>query len=164
MSLLEGKKLGIIGAGNMAEALLKGLLSSGMIPAGSVVASDPSEERRKYFASFGVNVTEDNNGPAACDVLLIAVKPQMLNAVLSTVSSQVKPGTIVVSIAAGVTLARLEGLLPEGVKLVRVMPNTPMLVGAGVSCLCRSGNVDDSDMDIALAMCRSAGEAYEVEE
>src|SRR5512139_247491 len=125
--------IGFIGGGNMAEALIKGMTSRGM---NSIVVSEPSEERRKYLEqSYGITTTQHNREVASsCSLIILAIKPQNMAAVLDEVKDVITPEKTVVSIAAGITLAFLQSKLPTK-RLVRVMPNTPALVQEGMSVL-----------------------------
>ena len=137
--------IGFIGGGNMAEALIKGMTSRGMSP---VLVSEPSEERRKYLElSYGITSTPYNREVASsCSLIILAIKPQNMAAVLDEVRDLITPEKTVVSVAAGITLAFLQSNLPTK-RLIRVMPNTPALVQEGMSvlslCECFS------DMEIA---------------
>ncbi len=148
----------------MAEALVRGILHANLMPAGHVVASDPDEARRGLFAEMGVEVSAENADPAECPALLLAVKPQSLDQVLAGVRGVVRPDALVVSIAAGVRTKRIAEDLNGEVRIVRVMPNTPMLVGRGVSCAALGPGAKAQDMDVVLRMLRCAGKAYEVTE
>lgn len=125
--------IGFIGGGNMAEALIKGMTSRGM---SSIVVSEPSEERRKYLEqSYGITTTPHNREVASSSSLVIlAIKPQNMAAVLEEVRDVITPEKTVVSIAAGITLAFLQSKLATK-RLIRVMPNTPALVQEGMSVL-----------------------------
>ena len=135
------KKVGFIGGGNMAEAMIGGLLASGVCSASQVYAGDVSKDRLEYLKkTFGVHVAGDNCTVVdACDILVLAVKPQVMESVLSAIdtacAAQKKLAEkLVISIAAGISTAAIEGMLASAPHLavVRVMPNTPALVGCGM--------------------------------
>ena len=130
---LAGKHVGFIGSGMMASALIKGLIAAGTVPASRLAASDLSSASTSALqASTGIALaTSDNLAVVdASDVLVLAVKPSVVPIVLRQIAPRVAPARhLVVSIAAGVTLASLEAGLPAGTRVVRVMPNTPCLVG-----------------------------------
>ena len=159
------RKLGVIGAGAMAEALLRGWVNAEMFAAGDVTACDPSAARRDVFAELGICVSSDNaDAVSGADALLVAVKPQVLEAVCAPVGSSVADGTLIISIAAGVTLAKLEEIFGEGRPIVRVMPNILHAVQEGVAALCANDAVSAEQMDFALELFRSIGVAEAVEE
>ncbi|MFH0911496.1 MAG: NAD(P)-binding domain-containing protein, partial [Planctomycetota bacterium] len=156
--ILKGTAIGFIGAGNMAEAIARGLLKAGLMAPGQMLAADPSEARRKVFQALGIRSAKEN-APVAkqADILILAVKPQVIDAVVKELSSQVRPETLVVSIAAGVSTARLEKLLPKGARVVRVMPNTPVLAGKGVSGLARGSCATGKDVALVRAIFQAGG-------
>lgn len=126
--------LGIIGAGNMASAILGGILRAGLLPAGKVVISDRDESKLEIMAQNGVATTADNREVAAgCEYLMFAVKPQTAPAVFEEIAPVIEAGTVI-SIMAGVPVKRLRDALGER-NYVRVMPNTPALVGEGMSAV-----------------------------
>lgn len=143
-------RLVIVGGGRMGEAIAAGLLRSGVLDPSQVVVadSDPSK-RERLSAELGVSaVSAGAEALGGADVLVLAVKPQVVDPVLSGLAGGVD-GALVISIAAGITCARLESLLPLGSRVVRVMPNTPALVGEGMSIV--SGGAEASAADIATA-------------
>jgi pyrroline-5-carboxylate reductase len=145
-------RLGFIGAGNMAEAIVQGALRAGVLPAAAISAADPSDARRALFRDqFAIAVFPDNNSVAdRSDVLILAVKPQALDAVLANLRPHLRPDHLLVSIAAGVTLARLARLChsPSAAapRIIRAMPNTPLLVGHGLVALSRAASATDADL------------------
>ena len=142
------KKTGFIGGGNMAEAIIKGLLTGG-VPAADLAVSEPSEQRRTTLAErYGIRVLCDN--AALCqtsDTVILAVKPQMYLQALKGVDP-FSSGKLCISIMAGVKTSAIEAMLGSGSQVVRVMPNTPALVLAGATAISRGLNA--SDEDIAL--------------
>lgn len=162
--MLTSKTLGVIGAGNMAEALVGGVLRSKLIDAQRVVACDPSIERQGQFEKMGVRVSANNLEAAACDIILLAVKPQMMFEVLSGIGDKFGPDKLIISIAAGVRSEKIATAVAEGTRIVRVMPNTPMLAGAGISGVAAGQNCNEFDVDLVLDICAAAGESCEVEE
>ena len=127
--------LGFLGAGKMATALAIGLIKAGLVSPARMVASDVNAEARAHFteATGAVTTTANAQVTEQTKVLFIAVKPGQVPELLSEIRPFVQPGHLVVSIAAGIKLEQLESLLPEGTRVIRVMPNTPALVGAGAS-------------------------------
>ncbi len=128
--------IGFIGAGNMAEALIKGVIAAKLYQPGDVLISDIRKERLDLLNNeYGVTPVEDNAGLAAgVDILVLSVKPQSMAEMLQGIKSAVKPGTLVISIAAGVRVSKIAAALGD-ISIVRVMPNTPALVGQGASAL-----------------------------
>ncbi|MDO5083221.1 pyrroline-5-carboxylate reductase [Arachnia propionica] len=137
--------IGVVGAGAMGEALVAGWISAGTAPDGIAVV-DRDEARLTHFRDVhGVSATSLAEA-ARSDVLVVAVKPHHVEGVLTELAPDLLPTTVVVSIAAGVTLERLEAPLPEGQPIIRVMPNTPALVGRGVAGITAGPTVDESDV------------------
>ena len=159
-------KIGFIGLGNMASAMIAGMLDKGIAKPEDVIGSDKFEGARNTAADrFGIRVTEDNKAVTAeCDVLILAVKPQMLSEVTAEIPDSIKEGTLIISIIAGRTLAQLEEAFGKPVKIVRCMPNTPAMVGAGCSGVCRNTLVTEEEMQQCLEILTSFGIAEEVPE
>lgn len=157
-------QLGVIGAGNMAEAILGGVIRGKLLNASEIVASDVSAARlQKLSADLGISVTENNQVPAACPHVLLAVKPQMMAHVLAEAAPHVPADAVVISIAAGVKCETIDRLLGGKGRIIRVMPNTPMLVGAGVSALVRGPRASAEDMAWAKELfARNQAAAVEV--
>lgn len=157
-------QLGIVGAGNMAEAIVRGVVSAGVLAPGDIMAADPSPRRRAVFEQIGTAVTEDNAPAAAAPRVLLAVKPQMMDDVLAAIADAIRPDALIISIAAGVGTSRLDAALGAKGRLVRVMPNTPMLVGAGVSALCPGPRAAEEDMMWVEALLSASGRVLRVDE
>jgi len=167
LGLLKGRTLGLLGAGNMAEALVRGVIQSGTIPSRDIIASDVSPERRAFFKDkLNINTTEDNKKVvSSSNIIVLCVKPQQVDAVLQEVSPEfVAKSKLLASICAGVTTARMEKSLPAKSRVVRVMPNTPMLVNLGASCLCAGKHARDEDLGVIEALFSSASITLRVEE
>jgi pyrroline-5-carboxylate reductase len=167
------KKLGFIGAGNMAEALARGLVANKVFKASELIASDvDAARRRKFKGALKIEVTTDNlkvlNSSRA---VLFAVKPQTIDTVLTELARAGEGegngasrkgglgGKLFVSIAAGVTLGRLEGALGGRAHVIRVMPNAPAMVGQGMAALVRGRNATRADEAFALRIFRAVGDA-----
>jgi pyrroline-5-carboxylate reductase len=159
-----GKTLGLIGAGNMGEALIRGAVGGGVIEPAAILACDPLAGRRAVFADLGCGVASDFREAAKRDVILLAVKPQTFRTVAEELAACMPPAALVLSIAAGVTAASLESALPGRARVVRIMPNTPLTVGMGMSAVARGAYAGDEDAALALALFSAAGKAVEVEE
>lgn len=164
MSELDNRRIAFIGAGNMAEALVKGLLQAG-VAAARIAVTDVRPARLDYFrGAFGVTALADNVEAArGADIVVLAVKPQQFNEVLPALSSAVDHA-LFVSIAAGIPTARIERALGPTARVVRVMPNTPALVGAGISALCAGSRATEEDLAVAEALLRAVGTTVRVEE
>ncbi len=151
----------------MATALARGCVQSGLVVADQLLAADPHVEARLAFVEQvpGVEVF-DKNEPilARADLVILAVKPQVMATVLAEIKPQVTERHLFVSIAAGITLARLAAGLPAGTRLIRVMPNTPCLVGLGASCFSRGPTATDADAEHVRQILESVGQAFEVPE
>jgi len=159
------RTIGFIGAGTMAGALTDGMLRAGAAGADRLYASDPSAERRSAFAGrIGKNVLDDNIALVhACRVVVLSVKPNVVPAVGEQIAGYVTSDHLIVSIAAGVTLTRLAELLGTD-RLVRVMPNTPALVGAGAAAYCTGPGATAEDGDLVAEMLGAVGLCVRVEE
>ncbi len=159
------RKVGFVGAGLMAEALAHGMVERGAIRAEGLLASDPSDERRRVFADEigGVGLADNVELVESADVVVLAVKPQVLPAVAEQIAPAVKPDHLIISIAPGITLAWLQEKLSTN-RLLRVMPNTPALVGAGAAAYCLGAGADESDAALVEEMLSSVGLCARVEE
>lgn len=166
MSILASHTIGFIGAGNMAEALIRGLVRGGQVPATSIAASGPRQERLDELKrEYGIDVTTLNREVVQrCGLIVLSVKPQILDKVLREVGDLVKPGALVVSIAAGVDTETIEESLPDGVRVVRAMPNTPALVGAGATAISAGKHASETDLATAKALFDAVGITVVLEE
>lgn len=153
------RTLGIIGGGRMGEAIIKGLLDSDGFGAENIIVAEPDEDRRMELRStYGTGVTGSASEAAGvADVVIFAVKPQVLGQVLDSCSKQLDD-TLVVSIAAGITTVRIESHLPPGTAVVRVMPNTPAMVGGGMSVVSAGSEARDSDVAYVVELFEGLGE------
>ena len=158
-------KIGLIGCGNMGGALLGGMIRSGFA-AETITASDPSSSARERIqAQYGVLVSGDNTAAVrGADLVILAVKPQYLDPVLEGISAHLEKTTTVLSIVAGKSLAYLMERLPEGQKIIRVMPNTPALDGCGMAAYCGNAAAEQKDKELAARILGAVGEAEEVPE
>ena len=159
-------KLGFLGAGKRATALARGFIHAGLAAADSILASDPYEAARNAIARDAGIKTSTANAEVLkfARVIVLAVKPDQVNDVLAGVRSQFTDQHLLISIAAGVTLARIEAALPAGARVIRVMPNTPALVGQGASAFALAGGCTAADEQQAQELLSSVGQAYRVEE
>lgn len=161
---MESVKLAFVGAGNMAEALIRGLLQSGEAKPGEIAASDISEARRTHVASaYGVRTTPDNVALAqAAGLIVLAVKPQGMEAIVREISDASR-GKLVISIAAGVRLDQLSAWLGGDRAIVRTMPNTPALALAGMSVLCPNSACRPEDVEAARRIFAAVGDAVVID-
>lgn len=160
-------RIGMMGAGRMATALARGLVRAEMVTAASIVACDPSDEARQAFAAEipGTVVAASNSTDVAkAGVVVLAVKPQKMGEALDAIRSAIGSNALVISIAAGVTIARLEEALPAGQRIVRVMPNTPCLIGLGASGFALGKHATKDDAKLVASLLSAVGAAFEVPE
>lgn len=160
------QRIGFLGAGRMATALAAGFVKAGVCPADAISAYDPSDAARESFQSaYGSACLESNAAVVeASDVVFLAVKPQYIGDVLADVSGVVKDSHLVVSIAAGIPIATIAEELGTGRRIVRVMPNTPCLVGAGASAFSPGANATADDVDLVQRLLSTVGLAVRVDE
>ncbi len=159
-------KLGIIGCGNMGGAMLKQILTAGFFSPEEVLVADKNEKLREEVRQrFNVQATEDNQKAAGCPWLLLAVKPQFIADVGGEIANIVSPECVILSIVAGYEMRMLHNLLKnEKAHIIRIMPNTPAMVGEGVLAACRGKYVTDDEWNFALKMLSSMGIAEAVTE
>ncbi|GJL79234.1 MAG: pyrroline-5-carboxylate reductase [Nitrospinaceae bacterium] len=168
--MLRSKKVGFIGGGNMAEAMIKGLISASFIEAKSIVVSDVVSARLDFLHSeYKVKVTTDNREVVEkSDILILAVKPQMVKKVLNDVRDLIDAKKLLVSVAAGVPISVILGVLKEGqdrkYNVVRTMPNTPALVQEGVTAIAAGENVSKVDIQITHRLFEAVGKTVDVDE
>jgi pyrroline-5-carboxylate reductase len=161
-----GKKIAFLGTGNMAEALVKGLLRAGTAAKEEIVCAEPRPERRDDIKRrYGVAVSADNLAAAEqAQVVVLSVKPQVMDELLEEVAPAIDHSKLVISIAAGVPIAAIARKLGAGVRIVRTMPNTPALVGAGATAMARGAHATEADLEQARALFQAVGIAVVVEE
>lgn len=162
--MFEGKKIGFVGGGAMAEAIIGGMLGAKLVTTRQVRVYDVSDARLAVLKEeYGVLGMDMEALADWANVLFLAVKPQVIGDVLTSLEGKVKAGTIVISIAAGVTVARLESHL-AGIAVVRVMPNTPVFVNAGMAALALGTYADESVGAFAKAIFDAVGRSIVVKE
>ena len=159
-------RIGFLGAGKMATALAKGFIQAGLVAAEDLIASDALEAARVHFArETGAKVTASNSEVlGSARQIFLAVKPDHVQEVLMEVRGAFTDQHLLLSIAAGVPLARLEAGLPPGSRVIRVMPNTPALVGASASAFALGRMAKPDDGRVALELFSAVGVAYAVQE
>jgi pyrroline-5-carboxylate reductase len=160
----RAKKLGFVGAGNMAAALIRGVLEARLYRPADLWVTDPlAAQRRKIHRSYGVDAAPDNcELVRRAQTIVLAVKPQVLPQVLDEIRGEASARALFVSIAAGFPLGRLEERLGPRARVVRVMPNTPALLGKGVSVLVAGSNATKADLRAAMRLFRAVGDALAV--
>lgn len=159
-------KLGFIGSGNMASAMMGGIISSNILKPEEIIASDafaPSLEKAKE--KLGIHTTMDNKEVASnCEVVVLSVKPQFYATVIEEIKDLIKPETIIVTIAPGQTLERLLNQFGHDVKIVRCMPNTPAMVNEGMTAACPNQFVTKEEIDYVCSLLNGFGKCAVVSE
>ena len=174
-ALKPGTRIAFIGGGKMGEAILGGWIASDAGAAASIASADvtvanPGLERREYLSGrYGVTCVADAREVDAADIVVLAVKPQFMPGVLDGIRNLpayagAESGPLFISIAAGLTTEWFAEKLPSGARFVRVMPNTPLLVGAGTTTVCASPDADASDVSLVCDLFDALGSAYVVSE
>ncbi len=166
MQELVSGKLAFVGTGNMGEALIKGLLGRGAVRTDQITAAEPRENQRaRIAAAYGVSMVSDNRAAVSdADVVVMCVKPQILDKVLDEVSPHLRPGARVISIAAGKSIEGIESRLPPGTPVVRAMPNVAALVGAGATGIAAGANATPEDLEVAKRVFDSVGMSVVLDE
>ncbi|TGC11191.1 pyrroline-5-carboxylate reductase [Methanolobus halotolerans] len=163
---MNGKKLGFIGTGKMGSSLIKGICDTEMIPGSEIYASDVFESYlNELHDEFGINISTDNMDVVRdTDIIVLAVKPQILKSVLSHIREEVTTDKLLISIAAGVQLDAIENELKPGTRVVRVMPNIAATVAEAASAISPGKNATVEDADAVLAIFGSVGSSLIVPE
>jgi pyrroline-5-carboxylate reductase len=163
---LKGKKVGFIGAGNMGEALIRGLVNANVVAPEAIWASDVRLERLKELDSqYGIQLAPDNlDVVRQADVVIMAVKPQIMAAVLREIAPVLTRRKLMISLAAGVSTARIRATLGREVRLIRVMPNTPALVLEGVTAIAKAEGLEADDLDVAGEIFSAVGRVVVLDE
>jgi len=163
--MLDGKKIGFIGGGNMAEAIIKGLLDGGA-PAGAIMVAEPVPLRRDFLsAEYSADATDDNLDVARqADIIILAIKPQVAASVLTGLEPAISPDKLVISIMAGISTGFIEEALTNGVRVVRCMPNTPALIQAAATALCAGRKATAQDLEVTAGIFARVGAVVTVPE
>ena len=161
-----GKTLAFLGAGNMAEALIKGLLRAEVAAPHEIICTDRRKERGdELVARYGVRFTTSNAQAAReAGLVVLSVKPQVMNHLLEEISPALDESKLVISIAAGVPIEAIERKVGHGVRIVRTMPNTPALVGAGATALSAGRHATEADLALAKSLFDAIGKSVVVDE
>jgi pyrroline-5-carboxylate reductase len=157
--MLSGKVVGIIGAGNMGEVLIRGLIQSGKVAKKEIIASDLSPDRLIHISkTYGIRTTASNVELVEnASIIIIAVKPQNIDDLLDELSHSSHEGHLFISIAAGITTEKLAGKMHHKSGIIRVMPNAPASVLAGIAALCPGRNISPDDMQRAVSIFECVG-------
>ncbi|MCD6152510.1 MAG: pyrroline-5-carboxylate reductase [Syntrophobacterales bacterium] len=157
--MLKGKRVSIIGGGNMGEVIASGVISSNLVSIETLVISDSAEERLIYLKKKYQVRTMRNNTEAAqyADIVILAVKPQNIEKVLEEITDSVDKTKLIVSIAAGISTKVIEGYLKKGIHVIRAMPNIPALISEGATALAAGDKATDDDLELVRQIFDSIG-------
>jgi pyrroline-5-carboxylate reductase len=162
-------RIGFIGAGNMAEAIARGLLRAGLYSPSDICSADPSADRQRLFRDeLGISCFGQPAEVASrAETLILAVKPFVVGDVLAQIAPSLKPNSLLISIAAGISIGFMESAAAKSgnkPRVIRVMPNTPMLVGKGMSAIARGSSATDTDVFLAERIFGAGGKTVRVDE
>lgn len=160
------RKFGFIGGGNMCRAIIGGMLKAGITKPGDILVSDKNPSGLEALkAEYGIEITDENcNTASFADILILAVKPNVCPAVIAEIREAVRSESVVVSIAAGLSLSVLMRYFKRDIPVIRVMPNTPAMAGEGMAAVCPNDLVSRIQIEDVLTVFRSFGRAEEVTE
>ncbi len=164
--MLKRKKIAIIGGGKMGSIIAQGLISRKIISGKDLTVTDVDADRRKWLSSeLGLQTSGENRATVKnADIVVLAVKPQNMAQTLQEIAPAIDKSKIVISLAAGITTGFVEGYLAKGVRVVRVMPNTPALVSAGATAVAKGTSATNADIQLARAIFDAVGITVQVEE
>ena len=160
------KTIGFIGAGKMATAIIKGLLKSGLFDKNHIIASEPNKDyAHKTEKELGIKMVHNNREAAAeADIILLAVKPFVVKDVLTEIEDRIDNTKLVVTIAAGISSSRVEEILEKEARVIKVMPNTPALLGEGMSAVCKGEHATEEDFETVIKIFESVGKVIKAKE
>jgi len=161
---LQPSQVGVIGAGIMGEALIAALVKFGIKPSSICVSEKRAERAEELINRYGVSACDLATNVSASDVLLLVVKPQDMASVLEEIKGSIKAGSLVITFAAGKSTSFISSILGAGNPVIRVMPNTPSLVGVGMAGMSRGAGVSDSEAAFVSAFLGATGKVVEVAE
>jgi pyrroline-5-carboxylate reductase len=163
---VKGKRVGFLGCGNMGEALVKGLVEAHVVPADALIASDSREDRLADLdRRYKIRVTKTNvDLVGESDVVVLAVKPQIMTPVLKEISGALSARHLVISIAAGVSTAKIHEGVGKELRIIRVMPNTPALVLEGATAIAKAKGLKDGDLETAQEIFGAVGKVVVLDE
>jgi pyrroline-5-carboxylate reductase len=157
-------RVAILGAGVMGETLLSGLIRAGRAPETLLVGEKRPHRAAELSEKYAVQVVGNREAAAAAETVVVVVKPQDMGDLLDDIATELRPGQLVVSLAAGITTAYIESRLPAGVAVVRVMPNTPALVDEGMAAISPGSHCDEAHLAMAEGMLAAVGRVVQVPE
>lgn len=160
------KILGFIGCGNMGQAMLGGIIKSEIFSPENIIVSRSNEDNLKVLREkYNVNITTDNKEVAEkSDILILAVKPNIYPNIIEEIKDTIRKETLIISIAAGRSIKNIEELFGEEIRLIRIMPNTPVLVGEGITAICPNRKASKEDIEETMAILNSFGEVEQIDE
>jgi pyrroline-5-carboxylate reductase len=163
---VKGKRIGFVGCGNMGEALVKGLVEASVVKADALMAADTRADRLADLdRRYGIRIARSNvECVRECDVVLLAVKPQIMAAVLEEIAPSLSRRQLVISVAAGVSTATIRAAAGKDLRLIRVMPNTPALVLAGATAIAKGKGLEDGDLETAQEIFGAVGKVVVLDE
>jgi pyrroline-5-carboxylate reductase len=163
---VKGKKVGFVGGGNMGEALIRGLVESNLVPSDAIVVTDVRADRTRQLADqYGVRALDGNATLVReADVVILAVKPQIMSPVLREVLPALTGRPLLISLAAGVSTPTIQSILGKYPRLIRVMPNTPALVLQGVTAIAKTPGLDAEDLETAQEIFAAVGKVVVLDE
>jgi pyrroline-5-carboxylate reductase len=162
--MLAGRKIGVIGVGNMGTALIRGWVQAGLAKPTEIFIADTATERvQALHRELGLQTADNQQVAARADIVLLAVKPQVMPEVLVELQSQLDASRLVISIAAGIPLSLLADILPTA-RLMRVMPNTPTLVQAGMAAVAKGPRTEAADLELTCQLFDAVGRSVVVDE
>jgi pyrroline-5-carboxylate reductase len=163
---VKGRKVGFVGGGNMGEALIRGLVESNLVPSDAIMVTDVRAERTRQLADqYGVRPLAGNAALVTeADVVILAVKPQIMAPVLREVLPALTNRPLLISLAAGVSTATIQAVLGKYPRLIRVMPNTPALVLQGVTAIAKTPGLDVEDLETAQEIFTAVGKVVVLDE
>src|SRR5271169_5670033 len=162
----QRQRLAILGLGKMGSILMQAFRKQNVVHADNIYATVQHAERAASLAAkYGIKVTTDNRAAVSgADIVLLCVKPQVLGDVVTEIAGGVRENQLIISIAASVPTSYVEKQLPEGIAVIRAMPNTPSMVGAGMTAFCCGTAVKHGDLEIARTLFGTVGEVVRVDE
>jgi pyrroline-5-carboxylate reductase len=163
---VRGKRIGFVGCGNMGEALVKGLVEANVVKPDAILAADTRPDRlAELDRRYGIRAAKDNvDVVRECDVVLLAVKPQIMTPVLKEIASTLSRRQLVISVAAGVSTATIHSAVAKDIRLIRVMPNAPALVLEGATAIAKGKGLEAGDLEIAQEIFGAVGKVVVLDE
>lgn len=160
------KNIGVIGCGNMAQAIIGGIVASNILPGEKILVSDTDEKKLNYIKDrLNVKITKDNKEIAAnSDIIILAIKPNVHDNVIGEIKDCVKDNVVIVTIGAGITIDYIEKAFDKEIKVIRTMPNTPALVGEGMAALCYNNIVSKEEIEEVVGIFESFGKVEIINE